>query len=211
MNPDLTAIHSLGRVLESASDGMGMARSLVKELRQVRPQGSETARLLLLGYPLRISLGPMTEGESEEVSMLASLIVSAPSSSSASIGRNGKAFAGTLEGWVKARENSKLEQKVQSFRSVITSAVLGAVTAMMASLGPVIGSLGLFGASHGSQVSLLYGAAGFDAISSTMLGLFMSGRRFYVNVLASLAVYALVSSLASPLAGVPAVSLWGVK
>jgi len=211
MNPDLTAIFAMRRVLESTGEGMGMAHSLVKELRAVRPSGFETARLLLLGHPLRISLRPLTESTSVEVSMLASLIVSAPSSSSSSIGRSGEAFAGTLEGWVKARENGRLEQRVQRFRSVVTSAVLGAVTAMIASLGPLVGNLDVTGSSHLNPAPLLYGAAGFAAISSAMLGLFMSGRRLYVNVIVSLLVYAVVYSLASPLAGVPLIGLWGVK
>ena len=211
MNSELTTIYSLRRVLESAGEGMGMAHSLVKELRNLHPSGCETARLLLLGHPLNISLRPLTECESEEVSMLASLIVSAPSSSTASIGKNGEAFARTLEGWVRARENGKLEQKVHRFRSMITSVVLGAVTAMIASLGPLVGDLDLTGVTHPSSTALLYGAAGFAAIGSAMLGLFMSGRRFYANAAVSLLAFAAVSYLATPLANVPSIGLWGIK
>jgi len=160
---------------------------------------------------LHISLRPLTECESEEVSMLASLIVSAPRSSATSIGKNGEAFAKTLEGWVRARENGKLDQKVHRFRSMITSVVLGAVTAMIASLGPLVGNLDLTGVSHANSTPLLYGAAVFAAIGSAMLGLFMSGRRFYVNAAVSLLTFAVVSYLAAPLTNVPSIGLWGIK
>jgi hypothetical protein len=83
---------------------------------------------------------------------------------------------------------------------------------MVASLGPLVGSLDFTGTSQlTGSTTLLYSAAGLTAISSCMLGFFMSGRSFYVNVVVALGVFALVSTLASPLANVSTVSLWGVK
>ena len=212
MNPELSTILSLRRVFKSARDGMGLSQSLVRELGSLRPPCRESARLLLLGFPLSVSLRPLIESGSEEISMLASLMVTAPRSSSALVGRNGGAIAGTLERWAKARESSRMEQKVLRFRGLVSSAVLGAVTAMIATLGPLVGNLDLTGVlpSAGSG-SLLYAAGSFVAISSGMLGFFMSGRGFYVNVLVSMIVFAIVSSLASPLTSVPLASLWGVK
>jgi hypothetical protein len=212
VNADLVRILALKKVLESASEGMGMAHSVAKELRRIRPNGSESARLVLLGHPLAIALRPLIESGSEEVSMLASLIVSAPRSSSAMIGRSGGILAGTLERWVGAKESGKLQQKALRFRSLVTCGVLGAVTAMIASIGPLVGSLDFTGTSQAAgSTMLLYAAAGLTGISSFMLGLFMSGRSFYLNVALALGVFTLVSTLASPLANVPAVSLWGVK
>lgn len=211
MNADLSAILSLRRVLESAGDGMGMARSLVKELGGLEPDGADSARMLLLGYPLSVSLRPLLDGRSEEVSMIASLIVSAPRSSTSLVGRSGQALAMTLERWVKARENGKLENRALRFRSLVTSGVLGAVTAMVASLGPVVGNLSFGSAPTVSPGTLLSAAAGMTAISSGMLGYFMSGKGFFANIAVSLAVFAVVSVAASPLAGIPSVGLWGVK
>jgi len=212
LNPDLSTILSLKRVLESAGEGMGMAQSLVRELRNVEPLGTETARLLLLGFPLQVALGHFTRTKSEEVAMLASLMLSAPRSSSALVGMSGSVFAGTLERWVKARESSELEQKVMRFRSIITSAVLGAVSAMIASLGPLMGILALAGNQPpANSITLQYAAAAFTGVSSGMLGLFMSGRGFYVNIVVSMALFAFVSALASPLAAFSSTSLWGVK
>ena len=203
MNAELSAIFSLKKVLELAGEGMGMAQSLVRELRTLAPEGSEVARMVLLGYPLAVSLRPLAESRSEEVSMLTSLVVSAQGSSSALVGRNGSAFAATLERWVKARENGRLEMKVQRFRSLVTSGVLGAVTAMIAALGPLVGNRSFLGTAPDSGTgALMLAAAGMTAISSGMLGYFMSGRRFYQNVVVALLVFAFVDLLASPLANI---------
>jgi hypothetical protein len=210
MNTDLAMVLSLRRVLESARDGKGMSRSIVDELGRASPN-PEPARLLLLGYPLSASLRELTEHGSLEVAMLASLIVSTPKSSAALVGSSGEALATTLERWVKAKESAKLEQKVLRFRSMVTSGVLGAVTAMVASLGPLVGNLNFSALPAAGPQGLLPAAAGMTAVSSGMLGLFMSGRRFFVNMAFSLAVFGLVSVIASPLVSVPTLTLWGVK
>jgi len=211
LNPDLSMVLSLRRVLESAESGRGMSRSIVIELGPVRPAGTNSARMLLLGLPLPVALRPLVEDGSVEVGMLASLIVSTPRSSTPLVGKSGGELAGTLEKWVKLRENRRLEQNVLRFRSVITSGVLGAVTAMVATLGPIVGSLSFTSPAVQGASGVLPAAAVMTAVSSGMLGLFMSGRRLYVNLSVAMAVFALVSLLASPLAAIPSVALWGVK
>ena len=211
MNPDLSMVRSLRRVLQSAGEGKGLARSVVEELRRCAPPGPEAARLTLLGHPLRASLRSMVESAPEEAAMLASLVVAAPRSSAYLVGRSGDALAENLERWVKAREGRALEQRVLRFRSVVTSGVLGAVTAMVATLGPLVGSLGFAGgAAPPDPAALLAGAAGMSAISSAMLGLFMSGRGFAVNVAVTVGGFALVAAVASPLAAFPGAVPWGV-
>jgi hypothetical protein len=212
LKTELSVLTSLRRALESAGQGMGMAQALVRELGATRPSGADAARMLLLGRPLGQSLQRLAEGELEEVSMLSSLMASVPKSSTKLVSASGGALAGTFENWVKARDSLKLEQKVMRFRSLIASGVLGAVVAMIATLGPVVGSLDLSGGGPTlSPNSLVYASAALTAVSSAMLGLFMSGRGFYLNVLVSLGVFGLVSLVASPLANVPSVNLWGVK
>jgi hypothetical protein len=211
MNPDLSLVFSLRRVLESAGEGKGMAQSIVEELRASKPS-ADTARMILLGLPLQISLAPLVWGESKEVSMLASLIIGTPKSSAFLVGKNGEAVSLTLERWLKAKENSKLESRVMRFRSLVASGVLGAVTAMVASLGPLVSSLSFSDAQPPVDAgTLLLAAAGMTAVSSGMLGMFMSGRRFYPNVLVALGAFAIVGFLVHPLASVPIVSLWAVK
>jgi len=131
MNADFDTMLALKKVLESASYGMGMSQSVARELGTVRTIGSESARLVLLGYPLHEAMSPLVESGSEEVSMLASLIVSVPRSSSVMVGKSGGILADTLDRWVKTKESEKLQQKALRFRSLITCGVLGAVSAMV--------------------------------------------------------------------------------
>lgn len=210
-NHEVSMILALRRVLESAGQGAGMARSIVLVLRGTDRLGKEAARLTLLGRPIAWSMKPMTEGGSEEVAMLASLIVAAPRSSAPTVGERGGAIASTVERWVKSKETRALELKVMRFRSLVTSGVLGAVTAMVGALGPLVSSFGIVARQTPDAGAVVYGAAAMAAISSGMLGVFMSGRKFYVNVAVTLLAFILVYAFASPLAEVPSFSLWGVK
>jgi hypothetical protein len=212
LSSDLSMVRSLRRALDSAGEGRGMARSVVEELRHSPPLGSDAARMLLLGYALRPSLRSLVESASEETAILASLIVAAPESSAPMVGKGGEELAGTLERWVKARENRKLERKVMRFRGVVTSAVLGAVTSMIAALGPLVGSLNFTGGAPSvDPLTLLAGAGAMAAISSAMLGLYMSGRGFLVNVAVTLGVFIIVGAVATPLATLPSAVMWGIK
>jgi hypothetical protein len=211
LNPDLALVRSLRKVLESEAEGKGAARSAVEELRR-SPNWSGGAKALLLGHPIKTALKPIVESRSEEASMLAALVIASPASSALLVGRNGGALAQTLERWVRAKENRALEEKVMRFRSLLTSGVLGAVTAMVASVGPLVGSLSFTGsAPPADPATLLAGAAAMAGIGSVVLGLFMSGRGFVVNLAVTLGVFAVVGALASPLAAVTPVALWGVK
>ena len=168
--------------------------------------------MLLLGFPLKKSLSPLTDKGTEEVSMLSSLLVSAPRSSASLVGRSGLMLATTMESWIRERENRILEQRVMRFRGFVTSAVLGAVTAMMASLGPVVGNLNfLTNTAQSDGGDLLIWAAGLAGVSSGMLGLYLSGRGFVLNVLVTLSAFGLVASAVAPLASIPTLSPWGVK
>jgi hypothetical protein len=211
MNKDVSRIISLRRILEKTGEGSGLSRAIVEELGRTDGLGEGAARLLLLGNAITDSMRPMVEGTSEEVSMLASLIVAAPRSSAPLVGKSGGAIASTVERWVKAKESRALEQRVLRFRSLVTSGVLGAVTAMVASLGPLIGNLSFGGVGSPGSGALVFGAAAMAAISSGMLGAFMGGRGFYLYVVVALGAFIAVSAAALPLASVPSVSLWGVK
>jgi len=211
MNPDLSMVLALRRVMESVEEGRGMAQALARELGGVGPVGLETVREILLGFPFSVSLGPLRESKAEEVAMLASLLVSASKSNTSLVGRNGEAVSHTLEGWLKLKENSKLEHRVITFRSMVTSGVLGAVSATVATLGPLLGNLDFTTQTRPDPGALLFFAVGMTGISSGMLGYFMSGSRFLANVVLSLGVFAFVWSLASPIASIPMVPLLGVK
>lgn len=214
MNSELSIVLTLRKVLELARDGKGVAGSLVRELGGAEVPGKEVARRVLTGFPIESSLLPLLAGDSREVAMLASIVVASAKSSSALAGRNGELLSYTIERWVKARENRRLEEKVLGFRGFIVSGVLGAVSGMVAALGPVLGALDFSRAQAQAQAdpgSLTYAAAAMVILSSVFLGLSMSRRKFYLNVfvaaLAFLAVLYMVSPLVSLSAGLP----WGIK
>jgi hypothetical protein len=212
LNSDLSLMHSLRKVLESAEQGMGMAQSLVRVFRSAGLPGKDVARLTLLGFPLSASLHPLEAGESEEAAMLASLIVGSAKGSARLVGENGGQILGTLERWVKMKENDRLERKVLTFRALVASGILGAITAMVATLGPLLGSLGVSAAYQStSPVLFPLAAAAMAAASSAMLGYYMSGRRLYVNLATSMAAFAFVYLVASPLANVTPVAPWVIK
>ena len=202
---------SLRRVLEGVGEGSGISRAIIRELGGGDRVGQEVAKMLLLGNAIETSLRPLSEEGSEEESMLASLIVAAPSSSAPMVGRTGGALATTLERWVNERESRALEQKVLRFRGLVTSGILGAVTAMAATLGPLVGSLSSALGAPSGPGALVYGAAAMTAIGSGTLGAYTSGRRFYANVAVALAAFGIVFLAASPLAAVSVTGLWGVK
>lgn len=209
MNPDLFLVRSLRRVLESAAQGKGVARSVVEEFRLSPPPWSRTAGMLLLGHPLRTSMESLVESSTAEAAMLASLIVASPRSSALLVGKSGETLAATLERWVRAKESRKLEEKVMRFRGMVTCGVLGAVTAMISSLGPLVGSLNFEGTAPAvDPMTLLAGSAAMAAIGSAILGLYMSGKGFPVNVAVTLGAFALVSAAASPLWGLTPTVLW---
>ena len=212
MSGELSMILTLRKVLQNVGEGRGVAESVVRELATAGTDGRDAARSVFLGLPLRTALRSLADGKSGEVSMLASIIVESSKGSAPLGGKRGEALSFTLERWVKTRENNRLEERVQRFRSLIASGVLGAVSGMIATLGPLLGSLGtgFLGIAPG-QVDLLYCAAAMVVASSAMLGLFTAGRGFYINVFVSAAAFGLVNFLVAPLAALPAVPLWGVK
>lgn len=212
MSGELSTVLALRRVLQSVANGRGIAESIVRELPHDARGGEESARSVLLGLPLQVALQSVTNGASSEVSMLASIVVQLAKISAPLGGKNGEALSYILERWVKVRESNRLEERVQRFRALIASAVLGAVTAMISTLGPLLASFGSggLGVSQGSS-NFLYAGFAMAISSSAMLGVFISGRRFYLNVSVTVATFALVSLLVAPLAELPSISLLGIK
>lgn len=200
MDDDLTLIFSMRKVLGSAAAGGGLAGSLVREF-ATSAKGREVARRVLLGLPLQVSLAPLTSSRSSEVSMLATLIVGATEGSVPEAATKGEELSRLMERWVKARENVNMESRVLRFRSLIACGVLGAVCAMISTVGPFIESVSLGSQTPSTNpAGLAVTAAAMTASSSAMLGLYSAGKGVVLNVAVSLAAFALVYVLAAPLA-----------
>lgn len=202
---------TLRKVLESVSSGKGVAQALVAELREGGAGGREVARLVLLGQPLDVSLSGMTEARSEEVSMLSSLVLWSSKGSAKVVGERGKSLSAVLERWLKLKENEKMERRVMAYRGLIASGVLGAVTAMVATLAPLLGTFVLSQQQAHQSGYLPIAAAALASMSSAMLGLYVSGRAFPVFVIVAISAFAAVYLAVSPMVDVPSLSLWAIK
>lgn len=212
MNRDLARLALFRRLLGLVTSGMGVSASIVRAFRAAEGEEQDAARLVLLGNPPPVSLAAIVSDDAKELGMLASLVAGASSSSAMVLGKKGEALSALLEGWLKAKESRLLERRVLQMRGYIMSAVLGAVMAIIAALGPVVGSIDFLQATpQVPGASISYFSAAMVVVSSSMLGIFLSGRRFYLNLFVAIAVFALALAAASPLADVPSVSLWGIK
>jgi hypothetical protein len=201
MNEELSMVSSFRRVLEEIGRGRGTSQALVRELKEAHGEGRNIARKTLLGSPFWEALGPSEAGLSPELTMLASLIATAGRGSSRLMGIRGGELTDTVERWVRAKETDRMEDKVMRFRALVASAVMGAVVATVAGVGPIVSGLNLESGSLSAGSPLLLPAAGLvSVVSSTMLGLYVSGRGFLMNSLITLATFTIVVALVGPLA-----------
>ena len=211
MNQELPVVLAFRRVLERTGEGMGVSQALLREMGGAGPPGNEVRRGLLLGLPPGVALFSISNGSSAEASMLASLVLSSKTSSVVTTGKKGETLSDLAEKWVKARENQRLESRVMRVRGLLASAVAGAVCAMIATIGPLLGSLSdITNPVPAAMGLLLYPGAAMALISSGLLGLYTSGRGFYLNVLLTGIVYCFVSFAVAPLASFPS-SIWAIK
>jgi hypothetical protein len=212
MNRRLARMRLLKRVLASISAGRGVSASIVLALRQGEGAEQLAARKVLLGFPPGKSMALVVSDESRELGMLASLVTMASGSNVAAIGKKGTELSNLLERWLKAGEERAMEARVFQMRGLIMSAVLGALMATVSTMGPLVASSNfLLGGAVSAAPSLTLVSGAMVAVSSSMLGIFLSGRRFYVNLALSVGVYLVASFATSPLGSVTGSNLWGIK
>ena len=212
MNRTLERLLLLRRVFTHAREGKGLATALVETFRAGDSESREVARRILLGFRVRDALEPISGGKSREISVLAGLLAGSPASSAQVVGRKGERLSMMFERWLKLKETRVMEQRVMQMRGHLMAAVMGAVVAMLASLGPLVSGLTFSQApqSTGAGTLLLWSGI-LVGTSSATLGIFMSGKRFYVDVLVAMAAFALSAAAVAPLASVPVVGLWAIK
>jgi hypothetical protein len=95
-----------------------------------------------------------------------------------------------------------IEQKIMETRSLMVSAILGAVTAMVAALAPVLSSFQLSLTAPAQQAPApytLYIGILLVVPGAFFLGQFFSMKRAVLNLAVSLAAYLLVVYFFSPL------------
>lgn len=210
MNREFATLLRMRAVFRASGFGRGLAAALVEAFSSADGE-EDVARAVLLGMPPSVALAPLLGGGNAELATLASLLVNSAGASTRLIGSRGEDISVTVERWLKRSEARRAERRVMQTRGLIMSGVLGAVVSILASLGPLVGDVGfLWTGSAIPAGALLVPCAAMVAVSSTMLGLFMSGRSFYVNVLAAMALYVAAAVAIAPLASVATLQPLGI-
>jgi hypothetical protein len=212
LNKELAELLRLRSVLNSVSSGRGVSASIVRTLAGGERGERSAARMVLLGHPPSVALAPLTTENTRELAMLTGLIANVSTASAKVLGRKGEALSNILENWLKAKETRAMERRVMQARGYVMCAVLGAVMAIMSTLGPVVGSISFLQSAPPTPSPYLgYASGAMVAFSSSMLGIFLGGRRFYINLAIAGVVFLLGTSAAAPLASFPVSGLWAIK
>ncbi|HXW37268.1 MAG TPA: hypothetical protein VEJ36_05140 [Nitrososphaerales archaeon] len=207
MKEKFELVSKLRRVFMNMRQGLGLAHSLVETFRDSEGGHTEVARRILLGIPPAVALESLTSAGSEELRMLVNLLAGAGGASARLVGEKGERLSGIVEGWLEAQESSQLERRVMHTRGLIMCTVLGAVVAMMATIGPLVGveQISTAAVPVASRALLELSSCLMAALSGGMLGAFTGGKRLYQNVILTVAAFVITSSAVAPLANLPAV------
>jgi hypothetical protein len=194
-------MNKLRQVMRLSARGKGVAASIVETFRESRiPAELATARSILLGRPVEDSVGSMITGDGQSRDLLLYLVeqakVDAPEAS-----RRAERLAVLFEHWVRAKQDRLVDQRIMETRSIMVSAILGGVTAMVAALAPVLSTFQLTLTQQllAAPVYSQYLGMFFVVPGAFFLGMFFSSRRAVFNVAVSGAVYMLVVYFFAPL------------
>jgi hypothetical protein len=197
---ELRRMNKLRQVMRLSARGKGMAASIVETFRESRiPAELATARSILLGSPVEDSVGSMMSGDGHSRDLLLYLVeqakMDAPEAS-----RRAERLAVLFEHWVRAKADRLVDQRIMESRSIMVSAILGGVTAMVAALAPVLSTFQLtLTQQQAPPVYSQYLGILFVVPGAFFLGMFFSSRRALFNVAVSGAAYMLVVYFFAPL------------
>ncbi|MDG6926237.1 MAG: hypothetical protein JRN09_06750 [Nitrososphaerota archaeon] len=197
---ELRRMDRLRQVMRLSARGKGMAASIVETFRDSPAwREREAVRSILLGRSVEESTRLMTGAKGHGDELLSFLVeqakLDAPEAS-----RRAEKLSALFERWVRAEQERLVDRRIMETRSLMVSAVVGGVTAMVASLAPVLSSFQL---ALTQQVppppSVQYLGILFVIPSSFFLGLFFSPMRAVLNLAVATAAFALTVYLFAPL------------
>jgi hypothetical protein len=204
---DLSLMGRLRQVLRLSSQGKGVAASVVETFMESdRPGERDMVRKIALGHPVRESVRSLTPGKKSAETYTSDLmlfVVEQAKVDAAEASRRADRLTALFEHWIWMTRQRGIEQKVLETRSVMVSAILGGVTAMVACLAPVLSGfqLSLTEAQTAQAVPAYSPYLGilFVLPAASFLGIFFSRRRAYLNVLAASGAYLMVAYFFGPL------------
>ncbi len=193
-------MEKLRQIMRLSARGKGMAASVVETFRDSKSAPEvEAVRSILLGNPVEESASRIASGDGPSRDLVLYLVQQAKIDASEASRRADK-LAVLFEHWVRAKQERLVDQRIMETRSLMVSAILGGVTAMVATLAPVLASFQLSFTQQTTSVGYSqYLGLFFIVPGSFFLGLFFSRRRALLNVAVSVLAFSLVVYLFAPL------------
>jgi len=196
---ELARMGKLRQVLRLASQGKGIAASIVETFRGSRAAGeSEMVRRILLGNPVDVAVKEVISG-SDRTREILLYVVNQAKVDAVEASKRADRLTTLFEHWVWMKQQRVVEQKIMETRSIMVSAILGGVTAMISALAPVLASFQLTLGTQPPPATPSYLGALFVVPAAAFLGFFFSPRRAYINLVVATAAYGLVAYYFTPL------------
>jgi len=196
---ELARMGKLRQVLRLASQGKGIAASIVETFRGSRAAGeSEMVRRILLGNPVDVAVKEVISG-SDRTREILLYVVNQAKVDAVEASKRADRLTTLFEHWVWMKQQRVVEQKIMETRSIMVSAILGGVTAMISALAPVLASFQLTLGTQPPPATPSYLGALFVVPAAAFLGFFFSPRRAYINLVVAAAAYGLVAYYFTPL------------
>jgi hypothetical protein len=189
----------LRQVLRLAARGRGIAASIVETFRESPVhEENDMVRRILLGNPVERSAADLISRNDHSRDVLL-YVVNQAKADAVEASRRADRLTSLFEHWVWMKQQRIVEQRIMETRSIMVSAILGGVTAMISALAPVLSTFQLTLGSQPQTAAPSYLGVLFVAPAALFLGFFFSPRRAYLNLLVSVVAFGLVSYFFTPL------------
>ncbi len=189
----------LRQVLRLSAHGKGIAASIVETFGSSNlVEEREMVRQILLGRPVEQAVANLVSAEDPSREVLLYLVNQAKVNA-VEASRRADRLTTLFEHWVWKKQQRLVDQRIMETRSLMVSAILGGVTAMISVVAPVLTSFQLTLSATPAPSSPSYLGILFVIPAASFLGFFFSPRRAYLNLLVSLAAYLLVTYFFAPL------------
>jgi len=198
-SPELARMVKLRQVLRLAARGRGIAASIVETFRESPVhEENDMVRRILLGNPVERSAADLISRNDHSRDVLL-YVVNQAKADAVEASRRADRLTSLFEHWVWMKQQRIVEQRIMETRSIMVSAILGGVTAMISALAPVLSTFQLTLGSQPQTAAPSYLGVLFVAPAALFLGFFFSPRRAYLNLLVSVVAFGLVSYFFTPL------------
>lgn len=186
--------------------GRGVAASVVAAFRDSDAIGERAmVRKIMLGQPVSRAVQALPQGRDSTSSTrdLMLYVVEQAKVDAAEASRRADRLTVLFEHWIWMTRQREMDQKVMETRSILVSAVLGGVTAMISSLAPLLAgfhlSLTLTQTPPSQPPFSGYLGILFVIPAASFLGVYFSRKRAYLNVIVACGAYLAVSYFFGPL------------